>query len=131
MELNAVLHDGESQTCAAHLAASSLIHPVETLEDAIDMLRSDTYTVVGEAEIVILRILLIAIHRDLDSFTRIGNRIVVEITEDLVEERIVSDDRRIARQDHFGSDVTDFHLLRALLLNLCQQRRDIHLGQVE
>ena len=37
-----VLHNSQSQPCAPHLAASTLIDTIETLKDAISLRRLDT-----------------------------------------------------------------------------------------
>ena len=46
-----VLHDGEPQSCAAHLAAAPLVYAVEPLEEARQMLGRHSYAVVAEREL--------------------------------------------------------------------------------
>ncbi len=41
MQENGILDDGKTQTGATHLAAASLIYPIETLEKTGEMLRQE------------------------------------------------------------------------------------------
>ena len=46
-----VLDDGESEACAARLAAAAFVHSVETFENAGLVLLGDAYAVVAEGEV--------------------------------------------------------------------------------
>ena len=50
MQQYGILDDGQSQTCASHLAAASLINPIESFEESSQMLRRYTLTIkIGRA----------------------------------------------------------------------------------
>lgn len=57
MQLNCVLHDGKPKSCTSACATSSLIHSVEALKDARQMLVSDALSVVAESELPIIAII--------------------------------------------------------------------------
>ena len=50
MQKHGILDDGEPQTGASHLARTSLVHPIEALEEARKVLGGHTNTVVGKGE---------------------------------------------------------------------------------
>ena len=124
MEVYAVLDDGESQAGPADLTAAPLIDAVEAFEDAVHVLFRDADAIVRETEVVEFRIFLVATHREMDAFARIRDRVVVEVAEDRVEQRIIAIDRRVARKSHLCRDLLFFHLLRTFLLDLADQFLD-------
>ena len=50
MQKHGVLDYGETQTCASHLARTALVHPIEALEEARQVLGRHANTVVGNGE---------------------------------------------------------------------------------
>ena len=74
MEVHAVFDDGESQAGSAYLAAAAFVNAVEAFKDAVHVLFRYTGAIVREAEIVELRVLLVAVDRDMDTFARIRDR---------------------------------------------------------
>ena len=58
MQENGILDDGKTQTGATHLAAASLIYPIETLEKTGEMLGRNSLTVITEDEMPLIALLL-------------------------------------------------------------------------
>ena len=90
MEEHGVFNDGKSQTGAAELARTPFVYPVESLEQTIQMFFGYTHAVVREGEIVVLLVFEIAVDCDVSSPPGIGDGIVGEVSENRVEQRIVT-----------------------------------------
>ena len=67
----------------------------------------------------------------MDALARVCDRIVVEVAEDRVEQRIVAIDRRVARKYHLCRDLLFLYLLRTFLFDLADQFPDVHFRQFE
>ena len=89
MHDNSILYNGKTQAGASHLAATTFIHTIETLENAHEMLLRNTYAIVGETEMPIVAGLTGG-QRDGGAIAGIGNGIVGEIAEDAVEQRSIA-----------------------------------------
>ena len=50
MQEHGILHDGQAQSCTAHLAASPFIHPVEAFKEAWQVFVGHTHAIVAEGE---------------------------------------------------------------------------------
>lgn len=115
MEVYAVLDDGESQTGPA-LAAAALVDAVEAFENAVHVFfRDASRRHCRETEVVEFRVLLVATYREMDAFARIRDRVVIEIAEDRVEQRIIAIDREVARKSDLCRDLLFFLLARPFM----------------
>src|SRR5438128_615960 len=91
MHLRDVLHDSESETCTAALAAACLIDTVKTLKDTIEVVvwnADPLITHVDDQHIVVLA----CAHPDVTVRIAIGNGILEQVDDGLLEEWSV--DRR-------------------------------------
>ena len=131
VEIDPVLDDGQAQSGSPNLAAPSFIYPVKTLEDAIDVFFRNPRSVVGEAEIVIFGVFFVAVHRDFDVLSGVSDRVVVQVSEDGIEQGGVPDDGRVSWKDYFRGDMFFLHFLGALFLDFRDQLGDVDLGQLE
>ena len=89
MQENGILDDGKTQTGATHLAAASLIYPIETLKKTGEMLGRNTLTVITEDEMPLIALLL-GTQRYLTPFAGISYGIVGKITEDAINQTLVT-----------------------------------------
>ena len=114
VEENSVFDDGQSQTGAAEFAGASFVYPIETLEEAVQMLFGYPHAVVGEGEVVILVVFEIAVDGDSGTLSGVRDGVVGEISEYRVEQRVV------AVQRHLVVEVS--HLYGHITLGKCGLR---------
>ena len=89
MQENGILDDGKTQTGATHLAAASLIYPIETLEKTGEMLGRNSLAIITEDEMPLIALLL-GTQRYLTPFAGISYGIVGKIAEHTVEQTAVT-----------------------------------------
>src|SRR5262245_22470088 len=89
MQLDEVSRQGESESGATKLAGAGLVHPIEPLEEVLQMLRRDP----GSG--VVDRHLDLSVHRPhpgINRRTSVLDRVVEEVQEHLFEEVLVTRD---------------------------------------
>ena len=83
MQLHGVLHDGESQTRAAVLAAAALVDAHETLEELGQVLVGHPFAVVVHPQVVALAVSgLVAVHRHLAPVAGMRDGVLYQVAED-------------------------------------------------
>ena len=87
MEQHGIFHNGQPQAGSAQLPASPLVHPIETLEDAPQVLRRHSHPVVAEGEVIALLILRIAHDVHVRAVPGIRDGVVHQVAEDGIEQR--------------------------------------------
>ena len=126
MEMNPVLNNRKSQPRSADFTAPALIHPIKPFENPIDMLLRNPRPIVGKTEIIEGRVLLITVDGNFHLFPRIGDRVVVQIAEDRIKQRIISVNRRISGEEDFRSNLPFLHFFGTFFFYLLNQMRNIH-----
>ena len=107
MQENGILDDGKPQTGATHLAAASLIYPIETLEKTGEMLGRNSLAIITEDEMPLIALLL-GTQRYLTSFAGISYGIVGKIAEHTIEQTAVTlHDNMLV-----GKKILESHLVR-------------------
>ena len=61
VEYDGVLYDGEAQSGATHLTRATLVHPIEALEEALQVFGSHPHSIVGEAEMPLAVVLYVGL----------------------------------------------------------------------
>ena len=109
MQEHGVFDDCQSESRSAHLSAASLVHAIEPLEDARQMLGRHAHTVVAEREVPLVAHLLgREVYRR--SVAGIGNGVVGEVTEHAVEQALVAFHHQMLRQLVHERHVLGFEL---------------------
>ena len=89
MQEDSILHDGKTEPCTTHLSAAAFVYAIESLKDAGQVLRGDAYAIIAETECPMI------VHRfcadvDVGALAGIVDGVVDEVTEDTVNERLVT-----------------------------------------
>ena len=84
-----ILDNGKSETCASHLAATSLVHTIEPFEKTGQMLAGHPYSIVGETEMPLV-FLQPGTHANGCVGSCIGDGIVGKVVEYSVYKAVVS-----------------------------------------
>ena len=117
MQQYGILDDGQSQTCASHLAAAPLINPIKSFEESSQMLRRYTLPIIPEDKMPLVPLLL-CLQSYRTSLTGIGYGIISKIAEHALEQTAVS-----LHHDAFRQLIIKGHLV--LLSSQCRLLRDV------
>lgn len=128
MHAHGVFHDGKTEARAAHLAAPALVHAIETLEQAREMLLGNAHAVVAEGELpTALAATRLEIYVGIG--TGIGNGIVGEVAEGAVYQALVAIDNHLLGYVARHAHAFLFKRELALKLHRAYDSRHVDLGE--
>lgn len=149
MQKHGILDYGKAQTGASHLARTALVHTIEALEEARQVLGRHTNAIVGKGECPLGRTVVVAYGRLNHAcigtlsrksyggtFARIGNGVVGEIAEHAVEQTLIAPYHDVVGQKIVECHVLLLQLQGSLLLYVLHHLRYVyiigarHLGRV-